>query len=453
MRPVIAIVGRPNVGKSTLFNRIVGKHLAIVEDVPGVTRDRHYADAEWDGRNFTVVDTGGFLPDTDDLLLQQVRDQARLAIDEAQAVILVVDAMAGLTGADEEVAGMLRKSGKPVFVAANKIDGPRREAESGYEELYRLGLEHVMPTSAEHGRGVADLLDAVVKTFDKLPAEEPTDENICRIAIIGRPNVGKSTLINALLGQERVVSSPIPGTTRDSVDTPFQWGDQKFILTDTAGIRRKRSIALKTEEFSVFSAFKSIDRCDVAVLMMDATETAVDQDAKIAGLALEKGKALILCVNKWDLVEKTPGAAERYRKAIARELMFVDFAPIVLTSALTGGKVDRVLTVARELFTQFQTKAPTPKLNQWLKKVTDLHPAPLYKGKSIRMYYVAQVGTRPPTFAITVNQPNHIPEAYQRYLINQLREAFGFQVPVKLLFKERPGHGKPRYARPKKRNY
>ncbi|MBS2030208.1 MAG: ribosome biogenesis GTPase Der [Deltaproteobacteria bacterium] len=444
-RPVVAIVGRPNVGKSTLFNRIVGKHLAIVEDVPGVTRDRHYADAEWDGFNFTVVDTGGFLPETDDKLLQQVRDQARLAIDEASAVILVVDAMAGLSGADQEVGSLLRKSGKPVFVAANKIDGARREEESGYAEIYRLGLKYVMPTSAEHGRGVADLLDEVVKTLQKLPAEEKVDETACRVAIIGRPNVGKSTLVNAIVGEERVVANPLAGTTRDSVDTPFEFGGMKYVLTDTAGIRRKKSIAQKVEHFSVLRAFKSLDGCDVAVLMMDATQPAVDQDAKIAGLALEKGKALILCINKWDLVEKDPGAAERYRAAIKRELAFVSFAPVIFTSAATGAKVEKVLEVAHELWNQFQDKVPTPKLNQFLKHATDAHPAPLDHGKPIKLYYIAQVGTRPPSFSITVNRPKSVPEHYQRYLINQLRDAFGFKVPLKLLFKERPGHGQPRH--------
>ena len=445
-RAVVAIVGRPNVGKSTLFNRLVGKRLAIVEDVPGVTRDRHYADAEWDGHNFTVVDTGGFLPESEDLLLRQVRDQAKLAIDEADAVILVVDARAGLSVADQEVGTMLRKSGKPVFVAANKIDGSKSEEEIGYSEFYRLGLEHVFPTSAEHGRGVADLLDEVVKSLEKLPPEPVHDEGACRIAIIGRPNVGKSTLVNAIVGEERVVSSPIPGTTRDPVDTPFVWGKMNFVLTDTAGIRRKRSIAQKVEQFSVLRAFKALDGCDVAVLMMDATQPAVDQDAKIAGLALEKGKALILCVNKWDLVEKDPGAAERYREGIKRELAFVSFAPVIFTAAATGKKVDKVLEVARALWSQFQEKLPTPKLNQFLQRATDSHPAPMDGRTALRLYYIAQVGTRPPTFAITCNRPNAIPDHYQRYLMNQLRDAFGFQVPLKLLFKPRPGHEKRRHT-------
>jgi len=438
-KPVVAIVGRPNVGKSTLFNRIVGKHLAMVHDSPGVTRDRHYADAEWDGRTFTVVDTGGFLPESEDRLLQQVRDQARLAIDEAQAVVLVIDGMVGLTAADEEVAGMLRKSGKPTVVAVNKMDSPEREAGSDLAEAYRLGLEEVHPTSAEHGRGVADLLDVVVKGFDKLPPDEPVDEEACRIAIVGRPNAGKSTLINALVGSERVVASPVPGTTRDSVDTAFTWKDAKLVLTDTAGIRRKRSIAQKVEQFSVLRAFKSIDGCDVAVLMMDATQPAVDQDAKIAGLALEKGKALVLCVNKWDLVEKQPGIAEAYREAIKRELAFVSYAPVIFTSAARGERLEKVLSASLELFGQFQSKTPTPKLNQWLKKVQDAHPAPMDHGKPIRLYYVSQVGTRPPSFSITVNRPSAVPDTYQRYLVNQLREAFGFKVPLKLLFRERPG--------------
>jgi GTP-binding protein len=440
MKPVVAIVGRPNVGKSTLFNRLAGKHLAIVEDVPGVTRDRHYADAEWDGRVFTIVDTGGFLPETEDRLLQQVRDQARLAIDEAQVVVLVVDAMAGLTGADEEVAGLLRKSGKPVLVAANKIDSSKREAEAGLAEVYRLGLPEVYATSAEHGRGVGDLLDAVVKSFPKgFEEAAPVDERVCRIAVIGRPNVDKSTLINALLGEERLVANPIAGTTRDAVDSDFTFDGQPFVLTDTAGIRRKRSIAQKVEQFSVLRAFKALDDCDVAVLLMDATQPAVDQDAKIAGLALEKGKALILCVNKWDLVEKQPHVAEDYREGIKREMKFVDYAPVIFTSALQGEKVTKVVSLARELFAQLQEKVPTPRLNQFLRQVVDEHPAPRDHGHPVRLYYIAQVGTRPPTFSLTANRPKAVAESYQRYLINQLRGAFGFRVPVRLLFKERPG--------------
>jgi GTP-binding protein len=450
-KPVVAIVGRPNVGKSTLFNRIVGKPLAIVEDVPGVTRDRHYADAEWNGCNFTVVDTGGFLPDTEDYLLQQVRDQARLAIDEAQMVILVVDGMAGLTAADEEVGTMLRQSGRPVVVAVNKIDSARRESEASIAEVYRLGLKEVHTTSAEHGRGVADLLDVVIAGLPKEPEEPRPDNGPCRIAIIGRPNAGKSTLINSLLGQERLVASPIPGTTRDPVDTELVFDGQKFILTDTAGIRRKRSIAQRVEQFSVLRAFRALDDCDVAVLVMDATQPAVDQDAKIAGLAMEKGKALILCINKWDQVEKTPRIAEAYRDAIKMHLRFVDYAPIFFTSALKGEKVLKVITLARELHASFQVKQPTPKLNQLLRHVVDEHPAPLENGKPLRLYYIAQVGTRPPTFNITSNRPKSVPEAYQRYLINQLRAAFGLRVPIRLLFKERPGHKAKAKQRPRLR--
>jgi GTP-binding protein len=440
MKPLVAIVGRPNVGKSTLFNRIVGKPLAIVEDVPGVTRDRHYADAEWAGKPFTLVDTGGFLPETDDALLAQVRDQARLAIDEANVVVLVVDGMTGLTAADEEVGRLLRKSGKPTLVAVNKIDSSKRESEAGFAEFYRLGLKELFATSAEHGRGVSDLLDAMVRTFEKSvePEQEP-EEGVCRIAVIGRPNVGKSTLVNALLGEERLVASPIPGTTRDPVDSPLTHGGKKFVLTDTAGIRRKRSIAQRLEQFSVLRAFKALDGCDVAVLLMDATQPAVDQDAKIAGLALEKGKGLILCVNKWDLVEKQPNLAQSYRDAIKRELAFVSYAPVIFTSALSGEKVSKVLTLASELYAQFQEKLPTPRLNQFLQHVVDEHPAPMDHGKPLRLYYIAQVGTRPPTFAITVNRPKGVTESYQRYLINQMRDVFGLRVPIQLLFRERPG--------------
>lgn len=445
MKPVVAIVGRPNVGKSTLFNRIVGRRLALVEDVEGVTRDRHYADAEHLGREFTLVDTGGFLPRTTDPLLSQVRDQARLAIDESEAVIFVVDGMAGLTGADEEVSSLLRKSGKPVFVAVNKIDSSKRESESGLPEFYRLGKGEFFTTSAEHGRGVADLLDAVTRPFPKQEKEpEQVDVTKCRVAIVGRPNVGKSTLVNALLGEARMVASPVAGTTRDAVDAELVRNKMTFVLTDTAGIRKKRSIAQKLESFSVLRAFKALDDCDVAVLMMDATEPAVDQDAKIAGLALEKGKALVLVINKWDLVEKDAGAAQRYREAIKQHLSFVSWAPVLFTSAEKKAKVERVLETAAELYAQFHTKVPTPRLNQLIGHIVDGHPAPVVSGRPVKLYYAAQVGTRPPAFAFMTNRPKDVPETYQRYVSNRIREAFGYKVPMRLFWRARPGKGGPK---------
>jgi GTP-binding protein len=381
------------------------------------------------------------LPDTPDLLLQQVRDQARLAIDESEVVIFVIDGMVGVTAEDHEVAQMLRKSGKPMVVAVNKIDSFKREADVGMADAYRLGFNQVFPTSAEHGRGVADLLDAVVEHFPRVtPGEPPPPEDVCRVAVIGRPNAGKSTIINALLGEERLVASPIPGTTRDTVDTALEFGGQKFILTDTAGIRRKRSIAQKVEEFSVLRAFKALDGCDVAVLMMDATQPAVDQDAKIAGLALEKGKAIVLVVNKWDLVEKEPHIAEAYREAIKRDMAHVAFAPILFTSALKGDKVDKLLSLITSIFGPYRSKIPTPRLNQFLKHTMESHPPPIAKGRPLKLYYMAQVGIRPPTFMFNVNKPDDVPEHYQRYLLNQIRDVFGLKVPVRFIFKPRPGH-------------
>ena len=443
MKPFVAIVGRPNVGKSTLFNRLVGRHLAIVEDVPGVTRDRHYADADAEGKPFTAVDTGGFLPGEEDELLASVREQAQLAVEECQVVVLVVDGRAGLTAADHEVAAFLRKSGKPVVLAVNKLDTPAmREAVAG--EFYGLGFERLVPLSAEHGHGLGALSETLAPLLPDAPEEPqaPAPEEPIRLAVVGRPNVGKSTLINALLKQKRLVATAQPGTTRDPIDSELTVDGRRVILTDTAGIRRKRSIAQRLEKFAVLASLKVIERSDVAVLLMDATEPAVDQDAKIAAVAEERGRALVLVVNKWDLVEKDRRKEEAFRAALKYELKFVSYAPVIFTSALTGAKVRKVVEVALQLGDQLRHRASTPHLNRLLEQVQDAHPAPIAGGRPLRLYYIAQVGTSPPTFTITCNRPEAVPEAYKRYLNNQLRQTFDLKVPIRLHFRPRPGQAK-----------
>ena len=446
IKPVVAIVGRPNVGKSTLFNRIVGKRVAIVENLPGVTRDRNYFDAEHDGRDFILVDTGGFEPDAEDRLIQQVRDQARLAVDEAHVVILVVDGVAGPTGVDEEIALMLRRSGKPIYLAVNKIDSTKREEEGFLSEFWSLGIDRVFPVSAEHGRGVGDMLDSVMTALpEPLPAEpeegeeaEGGDENRpVRMAIIGRPNVGKSTLVNSLIGEERFVTSPVAGTTRDPVDSELVHKGRHFVITDTAGIRRKRSIAAKVEAYSVLRALTAAEASDVVVMLLDATEFAVEQDAKIAGLAVEQGKPLLLVINKWDQIENDPAKMKEFRENLLWRMPFLSFAPVIFTSALTGARVKAVLDEAARLYDQASTRVPTPMLNKLLEEIAAHHGLPVVRGARPRVYYMTQVGFRPPSFVIQTNRPDLIPDEYKRYVSNRLRDVFGLQVPMRLIFKKK----------------
>ncbi|NTX36754.1 ribosome biogenesis GTPase Der [Myxococcus sp. CA051A] len=446
MKPLVAIVGRPNVGKSTLFNRLIGRRIALVEDQPGVTRDRHYADAQWGGRAFTFIDTGGFVPGEKDSLLKQVREQAQLAVEECDVIIFVTDGREGVTGADEAVAKYLRKSGKPVIVAVNKLDTTSGQMQSLTADFYKMGLGEVHAMSAEHGLGVPGLFDEVV---EKLPpkeegedAEAPPDDGIIRVAIIGRPNVGKSTLVNAILKEKRVVASEIPGTTRDPIDSPLTYKDRKLLLTDTAGIRRKKTIAHQIEKYSVIAALKVMERSDVAVLLMDATEPAVDQDAKLAGLAEERGRALVIVVNKWDLIDADQRRQEAFRESLRHSLKFVGYAPIIFTSALTGSKVEKVMDAAVELAEQFRFRAPTPQLNRLLEYMVDNHPAPIVRSKPLRLYYITQVTSAPPTFALTCNHPEGVPDMYKRYITNQLRKTFDLRVPIRLVFRERPGQAK-----------
>ncbi len=443
MKPLVALVGRPNVGKSTLFNRLVGRRLALVEDRPGVTRDRHYADMSWAGRELSIVDTGGFVPSGSEDVLAGVRAQAEIAVETCDVVLLLVDGRTGPMAADTELAALLRRSGKPVLVVVNKLDHPP-VAETAAAEFYQLGFPEVFPVSAEHALGIDALLDSVLTHLppgaDATADEEEELSDAIRVAIIGRPNVGKSTLVNALLGQERQVSGPVPGTTRDPIDSELVHAGRRLVLTDTAGIRKKRASAERVERVSILGALRSVDRSDVAVLVLDATEPGVEQDARLAGMVEEKGRALVVFVNKWDLVKKDGRKQEEFREALKWQLRFVAYAPILFGSALQARQVEKVLDVAIQLFDQFRFRAPTPMLNRLLQKVVDAHPAPSDRGRPLRFYYITQVASSPPTFALTCNRPGSVTQAYRRYLTNQLREALQLRVPLHLVFRARPGH-------------
>jgi GTP-binding protein len=435
--PLVALVGRPNVGKSTLFNRIVGKRLAIVEDVPGVTRDRHYAEAQHGPKYFRAVDTGGFTIRSEEQLVKAVREQAETAIREADVIVLVVDAVEGLSAADRELAQLLRRGGKPVMLAANKVDSNKREADLELGDLHKLGFD-VFPLSAEHGRGVDELMDAVAKHLPEA-AEELEDDNTIHLAVLGRPNVGKSTLLNRLLGEERFVANAMPGTTRDAVDEELTWKGRRYVLTDTAGLRKKRHIVDKVEVFSAQKALRTVEHSDVVVVLTDATQLGVDQDARIAAQAEERGRAVILCVNKWDLVQDKEGEAKRLREEAARHLQHVGFAPLLFVSALEGTRVHKILELAAELHDESSRKIPTPQLNEWVQAMQDEHPAPLFRGFPVRFSYAFQVATQPITVAIQCNRPQAVDDSYKRFLLHRFRERFELRVPVRLVFRQKSG--------------
>ena len=484
LRPLVAFVGRPNVGKSTLFNRIVGRRAAIVEDVPGVTRDRNYGDFTWENRLLSAVDTGGFDPvsparkdeSTDRILMRSVQEQAQLAVDEAAAVVLVVDGREGPTSVDRAVADLLRPSGKPLFVAVNKMDTSGTEGDSPLAEFYGLGFGDIHPVSAEHGRGVGELMEAVLEGLaargtpapevpdepedepedalaaeqdDESPADDPSRE--IRLAIVGRPNVGKSTLVNALLREDRFVVSEVAGTTRDSIDATLEHEGQRFVLTDTAGIRRKRSIAQKVERYSVIRAMRSIDDADVVALVLDAQEAGADQDAKLAGLVVEKGRALVIVVNKWDIAQGAGATQRWYREELDKRLPFVTWAPILFVSAKEGKGVTALLREAGRLARQYRTRLPTPKLNELLETIQEAHPAPLSHGHPVKLYYVSMVTTAPPTLVLQASRPETIPDHYKRFVENRFREAFGLRVPLRFVYRERARRDRPRRTKPGRR--
>jgi len=436
-KPVIAIVGRPNVGKSLLFNRIVERRHAIVEDTPGVTRDRIYAEAQWAGRDFVVIDTGGIEPRTDDQILKFMREQALIAIDHADVIILVTDVKVGVTAADVEVAAMLKKAKKPVVLAVNKIDGLGAPPAELYE-FYNLGLGDPMPISAMHGHGTGDLLDAC---FEYLPIAlsdgEARDTGI-RVAVIGKPNAGKSSLINRVLGEERVIVSNIPGTTRDAIDSVVIRGDARYTFVDTAGIRRKSKVDEAIERFSVMRAQMAIERSDVCLLMIDAEDGVTEQDTKVAGLAHDNGKATIIVINKWDLIEKETGTQAEYEKKVRTWLTYMPYAPMVFISALTGQRVENLFELIEKVYAAATTRITTGILNQVLADATARVQPPTDKGRRLKVYYITQVSVQPPTFVCFCNDHRLFHYSYLRYLENQIREATGLTgTPVRMVVRQR----------------
>ena len=436
MKPIVAIVGRPNVGKSMLFNRLAGQRLSIVEDTPGVTRDRLYADCEWGGRTFTIVDTGGIEPNTDSEILQFMRDQAELAIQNANVIVLVCDIRTGVTAADQDVANMLLRSKKPVVLAVNKADSVG-EPDPVFYEFYNLGLGDPVAVSAVHGHGTGDLLEECLKYF---PAEDEddTDDDVIKVAVIGKPNAGKSSLINRILGEERVIVSNMAGTTRDAVDSYFENDKGKYLFIDTAGMRKKSKVVDRVEKFSVLRATMAIERADVCLIMIDANDGVTDQDTKVAGLAHEAGKACIIVVNKWDLVEKDGKTMDKMRQAIRADLGYMTYAPIVFISALTGQRVDRIFELINYVNEQATMRIKTGVLNSLLADATIRVQPPTDKGRRLKIYYMTQIGVRPPHFVIFCNDARLFHFSYQRYLENQIRDTFGMEgTPIRLTIRQK----------------
>ncbi|MBX7245969.1 MAG: ribosome biogenesis GTPase Der [Candidatus Sumerlaeaceae bacterium] len=443
-RPIVAIVGRPNVGKSTLFNRIVGKRKAVVHDMPGMTRDRNYHAAGWRDREFLLVDTGGYELQTGDQIYKLMREQTMMAIEEADVIIFLLDTSESNNPTDDQVMTLLRKTRKPVLVAVNKADNDAALM-TVVSEFSRFGVDRVYGVSAMHGTGTGDLLDAV---YDALPPEPedggPDDSLGIRVAVIGHPNVGKSTLVNKILGFERTIASPVAGTTRDSIDTTFERDGQRYTLIDTAGIRRKGKVDRGAEKLSVMSSLASLERCDIAVIVIDAEQGLTDQDAHVAGYAVDAGCGCIIVMNKWDAVEKDGKTADETTQKLRDALGFLRFAPILYASAKTGQRVDKLFKMIGEVYEQYTREIDTRALNEFLQKTLAYLSPPMRSGKQLRIKYVTQTGTRPPTFTFFVNDPGLIHFSYERYLLNQLRREFGFEgVPVKLRYKEK---GDPKWS-------
>ena len=434
-KPLVAIVGRPNVGKSTLFNKLIGRRLSIVEDTPGVTRDRIYADAEWLTHSFTLIDTGGIEPASEDIIAVQMRRQAELAIETADVIIFLVDGREGMTAADEEVATMLRKSNKPVVLAVNKLDAPKFN--DAIYEFYALGLGDPIIISAGQGLGLGDMLDEVCAHFPPEAAEE--GEHPLNIAVVGKPNVGKSSLVNAILGEERCIVSNIPGTTRDAVDTPFTVDGEPFVLVDTAGIRRKRAVEDETiERYSVIRSLAAVRRADVVLIVVDAEQGLSEQDVKIAGYVHEEGKPSVLVVNKWDLIEKDTNTMNQFKKDMQVDLAFMDYVPFLFISAKTGQRVNKLLSAAKESYAQSVRRITTGTLNDIVNEAISMTEPPAMSGKRLKIYYATEVSVQPPTFVIFVNEESLVHFSYKRYMENYFRKTFGFQgTPIKIIFRNR----------------
>lgn len=423
-RPVIAVVGRPNVGKSTFFNSLIGERLSIVDDKPGITRDRIFAEGEWRGRKFSLIDTGGIEPKTDDLILREMRRQAELAIDMADVIIFLVDLKTGMTADDADIAEMLRKSAKPVLVAVNKADQVGDMPADAYE-FYNLGLGDIFPISAVHRLGLGELLDAA---YDHFPSESEEDEedDLVKVAVIGKPNAGKSSLVNKLLGEDRSIVSDIPGTTRDAIDSELICDDGRFLLIDTAGLRKKSRIDESVEKYSMIRSLGAIERADVCLILIDATEGVTEQDTKVAGYAHQAGKSCIIAVNKWDLVDKETGTLEDYQKQVRERFGFMQYAPIIFISALTGQRVHKLLALVNQVYEQGGRRLTTGMLNDLISEAVAMVPTPQDKGKHLKIYYATQVAVRPPQFVLFVNETKLMHFSYERYLENQFRKNFGF---------------------------
>lgn len=437
-RPIVAVVGRPNVGKSTFFNHMAGYRISIIDDTPGVTRDRIYADCEWTGRHFTLIDTGGIDPYADDVLLTHMRQQTQIAMETADVILFMVDGKEGLTGVDQEIADMLRRVQKPVVLAVNKLDNP--ESYDVLYEFYQLALGEPMILSAVHKRGVGDLLDEIVKYFPENAGEEMEEgeDAPIRVAVVGKPNVGKSSLVNRILGEERVIVSDIAGTTRDAIDTPFTVDGRNYILIDTAGIRRKSRITEELERYSVIRALSAIRRCDVALVMIDAQEEATEQDEKIAGLVHEEGKASIFVVNKWDLVEKDTWTINDYQKRLMDHMSFMTYTPSIYISAKTGQRSTKIISMVDEAYGMYSFRITTGVLNDCLAEAIAMTPPPSDKGKRLKIYYATQVSSKPPTFVLFVNNADLMHFSYQRYLENYLRKTLGLSgTPIRLIARNR----------------
>ena len=446
-KPLVAIIGRPNVGKSTLFNRLIRERKSIVEDVPGVTRDRIYADTEWDGREFSLVDTGGFDPGDEEIYPSLIKNQIRIAIEESDLILFVLDGKEGVMPHDRDVVSMLRKVRKPLIFVVNKIDDQKHVQRA--LEFHRLGIDEFFDISALQGRRINDLLDRIVELLPEHTdtGEEDSEEDVIKIAVLGKPNVGKSTLVNKFLGEERLITSPVPGTTRDSIDTFITRDGKNYLLIDTAGIRRKSKITFSVERHSVFRAIRSMERADIALLMIDAEEGPTHQDARLAELISDKGRACIVLLNKWDLVPKEAAETPNIEGILKESLLAVGYAPVVIISAVTGRGVDKIFEKIDTVYRNFSQRVSTKRLNNFLQRVIDKTPPPVYKGKDIKFYYISQPLTRQPTFVIFTNEIKGVPENYRRFLETKLREEFPLEgTPVKILFRSERNKDKMKRA-------
>lgn len=435
-KPIVAIVGRPNVGKSTLFNALAGENISIVKDTPGVTRDRIYAEVNWTGYDFTLIDTGGIEPESNDVLLRQMREQAQIAIDTADVIIFLVDVRDGMVDADSRVADMLRRSHKPVVLAVNKVDSYVKQQADVYE-FYGLGLGDPLPISSANRQGIGDMLDEVTRYFGEAAYEE-VESNVPRIAVVGKPNVGKSSIINKLLGESRVIVSDIAGTTRDAIDTPVKWNGKEYIFVDTAGLRRKSKIKEELERYSIIRTVTAVERADVVVLVIDAVEGISEQDAKIAGIAHERGKGIVIAVNKWDAIEKDTNSTKEYSAKIRQTLSYMPYAEILFVSAETGQRLPKLFDAIELVLTNQNRRIQTGILNQIMTEAVALNSPPTDKGKRLKLFYMTQVAVVPPTFVIFVNEKKLMHFSYQRYIENKIRETFDFRgTSLKFIIRER----------------